>query len=74
MRSDERTENTRNPNIDFKGFVYKNYKDIIAFFLIIFCLLILVLSKKENLSETVSTLLISVVSGSMGFIFGKKVT
>jgi hypothetical protein len=73
MRSDDRKENTRNPKIDLKGFIYKNYKDLIAFILIVFCISILVCFDKQ-LSERVSTLLITLTSGSAGFIFGKMVS
>jgi hypothetical protein len=42
MRTDERKENTREPKINLKAFIYKNYKDIIAFLLIIFFVVLLV--------------------------------
>jgi len=70
-RSDERKENIRNPEIDLKSFIYKNYKDIIAFLLIIFFVVLLVCN--NSLSERVSTLLITLTSGAAGFIFGKRV-
>lgn len=71
-RTDDRLENIRNPQIDLPSFIYKNYKDIIAFLLIIFFILILV-SYDKSLSDGVRTLLISLTSGSAGFIFGKHI-
>jgi len=71
MREDDRKQNTKNPNIDLKGFIYKNYKDIIAFSLIIFFVSLLVF--KSGISERVETILISLTSGAAGFIFGKRV-
>jgi TctA family transporter len=73
MRSDERIESTRNPKIDFETFIYKNFKDIIASIFIILSILALVLSKDARDSEKVSTLLTTIISASLGFIFGKKV-
>jgi hypothetical protein len=73
MRTDERKENTREPKINLKAFIYKNYKDIIAFLLIIFFVVLLVCFDGQ-LSERVSTLLITLTSGAAGFIFGKSVS
>jgi hypothetical protein len=74
MKPDERKENIRNPKIDFETFIYKNYKDIIASIFIVFSILVLVLSKDARESEKVSTLLTTIISASLGFIFGKKVS
>lgn len=71
-RSDKREEGTRDPIINLKGFIYKNYKDIIAVFLIMFFVIILIW-KDKVISERVSTLLITLTSGAAGFIFGKRV-
>lgn len=73
MKPDERKENIRNPKIDFETFIYKNFKDIIASIFIILSILVLVLSKDVRESEKVSTLLTTIISASLGFIFGKKV-
>jgi TctA family transporter len=74
MRSDKRTEDTRFPTIDLGSFLYRNYKDIIAFLLIIFCVFVFVFSKDCRESEKVSTILTMIISGSLGFVFGKKTT
>ncbi len=74
MKPDERKENIRNPRIDFETFIYKNYKDILASIFIILSILVLVLSKDARESEKVSTLLTAIISTSIGFIFGKKVS
>lgn len=71
-RTDERIEGTKNPKIDLPSFIYKNYKDIIASFLIIFFVSILVW-KDGTLSEGLQTLLYSLTSGAAGFIFGKHI-
>lgn len=71
-RTDERIENTRVPKIDLPSFIYKNYKDLIAFILIIFFVAILVYTD-GSLSEGLQTLLYSLTSGAAGFIFGKHV-
>ena len=71
-RTDERTEGVKNPIIDLPSFIFKNYKDIIAFLLIIFFVIILV-SNDGDLSEGLQTLLYSLTSGAAGFIFGKHV-
>jgi TctA family transporter len=71
-RTDKREEGTKDPIINFKGFIYKNYKDIIAVFLIIFFVGILIW-KDKVISERISTLLITLTSGAAGFIFGKRV-
>jgi TctA family transporter len=73
MREDSRVENVRNPDIDFVGFIYKNYKEICAFILIIVCIAVLVCSKEARDSEKVSTILTSVISASLGYMFGKNV-
>ncbi|HTB51477.1 MAG TPA: hypothetical protein VK718_01790 [Ferruginibacter sp.] len=70
MRNDERKQGIRNVQLDWKGFIYKNYKDAIALFLIIFCILLLVFV--NGIKEGVSTLLVSIASGSGGFIFKGK--
>lgn len=72
MSGDLRKQGNRNPNIDLKGFIYSNFKDIIATILIIFFIIILVMYDKD-LSEGLSTLLYSLTSGAAGFIFGKRV-
>lgn len=74
MRNDSRKENTRNPNIDFIGFIYKNYKEIFAFILIIVCITVFVCSKEARDSEKISTILTSVISASLGYMFGKNVS
>ncbi|PHS03191.1 MAG: hypothetical protein COA88_15980 [Kordia sp.] len=71
-RTDQREEGTKDPIINLKGFIYKNYKDIIAVFLIVFFVSIL-MWKDKVLSERLSTLLITLTSGAAGFIFGKRV-
>ncbi len=73
MKSDERKEGIRNPRIDFETFIYKNFKDILASLFIVLSILVLVLSKDARESEKVSTLLTTIISTSIGFIFGKKV-
>lgn len=70
-RSDERIEDVRNPNINWTSFLYKYLKDLIALFLILTSIAILVF--KSGLSERVETILISLISGAVGYIFGKKV-
>jgi hypothetical protein len=72
MRNDLRKENTRNPDIDFIGFIYKNYKEIFAFVLIVVCIIVLVCSKDARDSEKVSTILTSIISASLGYMFGKN--
>lgn len=72
MREDSRVENVRNPDIDFGGFIYKNFKEIFAFVLIIVCIAVLVCSKDARDSEKVSTILTSVISASLGYVFGKN--
>jgi len=71
-RTDKREESTKDPIINFKGFIYKNYKDLLAVFLIVFFVSILIW-KDSVLSERISTLLITLTSGAAGFIFGKRV-
>lgn len=71
-RSDDRTENIRNPKINLGFFIYNNYKDIIAFLIIIICLSIFAY-KDKHLSDGLETLLITLASGAAGFIFGKHV-
>jgi TctA family transporter len=71
-RTDVRKENTRNPNIDFWSFFNKSYKDWIAFALVIITILILLIND-GNLSERLSTLLITIASGATGYIIGRKV-
>lgn len=74
MRNDARNENVRNPNINFIGFIYKNYKEIFAFLLIVICICVFVFSKEARDSEKVSTILTSVISASLGYVFGKSVS
>jgi hypothetical protein len=74
MRDDSRNENMRNPDIDFVGFIYKNYKEIFAFLFIVICIAVLVCCKEARDSEKVSTILTSVISASLGYIFGKNVS
>jgi TctA family transporter len=71
-RTDEREEGTKDPILNLKGLIYKNYKDIIALFLVVFFVSLLIWKDKE-ISERISTLLITLTSGAAGFIFGKRV-
>ncbi|MFA8344204.1 MAG: hypothetical protein ACEPO8_14620 [Rhodothermaceae bacterium] len=73
-RTDDRIENVKNPNLNIYGFIYKNYKDILAVLIFVFCVLILVFNDKALGSEKISTVLVSAISGSLGFIFGKKIS
>lgn len=74
MRDDERKQNTKNPKIDLPSFIYANYKEILAVLIFIFCVLILVCSEKALSNEKLSTVLITSISGSLGFLFGKKIS
>jgi len=73
MRNDNRKQDEKFPNIDLKSFIYKNYKDILATFIFIFCMTILVFSERAISNEKLSTVLISSISGSLGYLFGKKI-
>lgn len=72
-RTDERIEGTKNPKIDLPSFIYSNYKDILAVIIFIFCVLTLALSENAQESEKLSTVLISSISASLGFLFGKNI-
>ncbi len=72
-RSDERIENTKNPKIDLPSFIYANYKEIIAVIIFIFCVLTLAISDKALENEKLSTVLISSISASLGYLFGRKI-
>jgi hypothetical protein len=74
MRDDQRKENIRFPKIDFETFIYKNFKDLIAAFFVLLSLLVLVFSTECRDSERMATILTSLISASLGFIFGKKVS
>jgi hypothetical protein len=71
-RSDDRAEGTRNPIIDLPSFIFKNYKDLIAALFIIICIFIYAL-KDGTITEGLKTLLITISSGSLGYIFGKQI-
>ncbi len=69
MIDDTRQQDTRNPNIDFKSFIYKNYKDLIALIIIlVFGFLLIFVSAESD----VKAVLISLISTATGFIFGKR--
>ncbi|MBE7653191.1 hypothetical protein [Tenacibaculum finnmarkense] len=74
MRDDNRKENIQNPKIDLSSFIYSNYKEILAVIIFVFCVLILAFSEKALTSEKLSTVLITSISGSLGFLFGKKIS
>jgi TctA family transporter len=74
MRDDKRKENIKNPKIDLSSFIYANYKEILAVLIFIFCVLILTFSAKALENEKLSTVLITSISGSLGFLFGKKLS
>lgn len=72
MKSDNRRENLRDPNISMLSLIHKNFKDILAFLLVITCILTFIFSKEVRESNTVVTILASVISAGIGFIFGRK--
>lgn len=74
MRDDNRKENIQNPKIDLPSFIYSNYKEILAVIIFVFCVLILAFSEKALTNEKLSTVLITSISGSLGFLFGKKMS
>ena len=74
QRPDERIENTKNAKIDVWGILAKNYKDAFAFLFIIICLCIFAFSDHAKNCERLSTVLISIISASMGFVFGKRIS
>ena len=51
-------------------FIRKNHKSIVAFLLILVCLIIYVL-KDENATNGLRTILQSIIFSSSGFIFGR---
>lgn len=72
-RSDERKENIKNPKIDLPSFIYSNYKEILALIIFVFCVLTLAISENAQQNEKLSTVLISSISASLGYLFGKNI-
>lgn len=76
--SDNRKENERFPNVNLPSFITKNWKDLLALFLLLFAIAMWILIASSSLGvekELRSDLILmfkSITFSSLGFLWGRR--